>query len=166
MWNPTALLISVVSLSVAGAAWWTNREKLRLDLYNRRFDIYSHTLDFVHAIELWQPTESEKASASLQDSLEMQRIQKAFVKASREAQFLFDDDSGVQKTLEKVHADTIALIGYKRDLLPKLTGPDVVPAFGELERRQKQIYDSIPALERGMSKYLDFHGLSVWRSRK
>ncbi|MGA6950962.1 MAG: hypothetical protein WBP98_06385 [Candidatus Sulfotelmatobacter sp.] len=33
-----AVVISVVSVSIAFAVWRTSREKLRLDLYNRRFD--------------------------------------------------------------------------------------------------------------------------------
>jgi hypothetical protein len=93
-----ALAVSVVSVCFAGAAWWTSREKLRLDLYNRRFDVYSRTLDFYHALLSWEPTELEKAKTSLLDSPELGNTQKSFIKASREAQFLFDDDSGYRSS--------------------------------------------------------------------
>src|SRR5216684_1445740 len=97
-----AVVISVASAGVAFAAWRTSREKLRLDLYNRRFDIYSRTLDLLHILETWQPSELEKNSASLQQSPDLEKAQRAFVKASREAQFLFDDASGVHKLLEQM----------------------------------------------------------------
>src|ERR1700691_607728 len=98
-----ALAVSVASACFAGAAWWTGREKLRLDIYNRRFDVYSRALDFYQALLEWNPTGSEKTSTSLQDSPELRAMQRAFIKASREAQFLFDDDSGIHRRLEQMH---------------------------------------------------------------
>src|SRR5208283_3299593 len=88
-----ALAVSAASLCVAGLAWWINRERLRLDLYNRRFDVYSRTLDFYHALIEWKPTDLERTQTSLQDSPQLRNAQKAFIKGSREAQFLFDDAS-------------------------------------------------------------------------
>ena len=119
--------VSVVSACIAGAAWWTSREKLRLDLYNRRFETYSRTLDFYYALSDWTPTELEKASTSLQDSRELSKTQRAFIKASREAQFLFDDGSGIHQLLEQMHKDTVQFIGYRRDIAPRL-------ALGTLRR--------------------------------
>ena len=63
--------VSVFSVSIAGSAWWVSREKLRLDLYNRRFDIYLRTLDFWHALGDWKPTDQEKKFTTLQDSPEL-----------------------------------------------------------------------------------------------
>ena len=156
-----ALAVSVASLCFAGAAWWTSREKLRLDLYTRRFDVYSRTLDFYHAILEWSPADPGKTSASLQESSELRKAQTAFIKASRESQFLFDDDSGVHKRLEKMHDDTMGIIGYKRDLAPALNGPDLVRANQEFTERWKRVHASIPLLEKGMKKYLDFHSISA-----
>ncbi|MGC2285089.1 MAG: hypothetical protein WA542_07570 [Candidatus Acidiferrum sp.] len=155
-----ALAVSVVSVCFAGAVWWTSREKLRLDLYNRRFDVYSRTLDFYHALLGWEPTELETAKTSLRDSPELGNTQKAFIKASREAQFLFDDASGIQKQLEQVHTDTIWVIGYKRDLPRNSLDPSTrISAFNEFTERMNRINASIPLLEEKMSRYLDFHAL-------
>lgn len=157
-----ALAISIGSVCFAGAGWWTNREKLRLDLYNRRFDIYNRTLDLLHALEVWNPTASERASHSLQDSPDLDKTLKNFTKASRESQFLFDDDSGIHKQLEQMHSDAIAIIGYKRDLGPSFTGPDLATASLEHQKRSNQVLKTPPSLEKAMKKYLNFHALYRW----
>jgi hypothetical protein len=158
-----AVVISVVSACVAFAAWRTSREKLRLDLYNRRFDIYSRTLDLLHILETWNPSEREENSVSLEHSPELVKAQQAFVKASREAQFLFDDASGIHKLLEQMHADVIAVIGFKRDIGPKMRGAELVVENQKFTERLSRIYAVAPLLEKGMKKYLDFHALSAWR---
>jgi hypothetical protein len=109
------------------------------------------------------PTDSEKASTSLRESPELEKAQRAFTIVSREAQFLFDDASGVHKVLELMHGDTIAVIGFKRDIGPKLGPPEVIAENQKCDQRQQRIRDSVLLPEKGMKKYLDFHALSVWR---
>jgi len=156
-----ALGVSVLSAIFAGCAWWINREKLRLDLYNRRFDIYLKTLDFWYAMSEWSPTQREKDSAGLQDSRELRDCQKAFIKATREAKFLFDDKSGIQMLLEQMHSDAIGIIGYKRDLVPKLGPvPEMIkPSYDQFLERQQRLDRAIPMLEEKLAPYLDFHSL-------
>ena len=160
-----SLAISVASACFTGAGWWTGREKLRLDLYNRRFDIYSRVLDFVYALDDWNPTEAERNSSSLQDSADLVEAQRAFIKATRESQFLFKDNSGVHKLLEQMHADSAGIIGYKRDIARNaaFVGPDVPLQFNEFLKKKERIRSSIPPLEQAMSAYLDFHKLSLWK---
>jgi hypothetical protein len=157
-----ALAVSVISVSFAGAAAWTSREKLQLDLYNRRFDIYSRTLDLLHILDVWNPTASEKAAHSLQDSPELDKALKAFIKASRESQFLFDDDSGIQNQLEQMHSDAIAIIGYKRDIAPQFSGPELMTEHNKFQERLNRLHTAIPLLEGGMRKYLNFRSLYTW----
>ena len=158
-----ALAVSAGSACFAGVASWTSRERLRLDLYNRRFDVYSRTLDFYHALLGWKPTELEKATTSLQDSPELRTTQKAFIKASREAQFLFKDASGVKKQLEQIHTDTIGIIGCLRDSLPRLnSAPERILASQQCDECWKRFHEAIPSLEEKMSEYLDFHALLAW----
>ncbi len=158
-----ALAVSVASVCFAGGVWWTNREKLRLDLYNRRFEVYSRTLDFYHALLEWKPTEQEKSETSLRDSPELRTAQRAFIKASREARFLFDAVSGIQNQLEQMHNDSIAIIGYLRDFLPKLIGgPTFATENKKCDECWNRIHNGIPALEQKLSLYLDFHTLLNW----
>jgi hypothetical protein len=159
-----ALAVSVVSACFAGVASWTSRERLRLDLYNRRFEVYSRTLDLYHALLEWKPTETERMTTSLRDSPELRTTQRAFIKASREAQFLFKDVSGIKKQLEQIHSDSIRIIGYLRDFLPKLNGrPEFISANQECDECWKRFHEAIPSLEEKMSEYLDFHALLAWR---
>ena len=161
-----AFIVAVASACVAALAAWTNLQKLRLDLYNRRFDVYSRTLDFYHEISEWNPTELEKSSTSLSDSSELRATQRAFIKASREARFLFGENSEIQKLLEQMHKDTIGIIGYNRDFAPKIAGQTgmVLPAYKEFAERLNRIDESIPLLEKHLSGYLDFH--TIGRANK
>jgi len=154
-----ALAVSIGSLGFAGAGWWINREKLRLDLYNRRFDIYNRTMDLLHALEVWNPTSSEKQAHSLQDSSELEKALKAFTKASRESQFLFDNESGIHKQLEEIHSDAIGIIGYKRDIAPQFGGPELIAEESTFQERMKRFYVALPSLEKALKKYLNFHSL-------
>jgi hypothetical protein len=160
-----AFAISLASLLVAAGAFWTSREKLRLDLYNRRFDVYSRMLDYVHALDDWNPTDAERASHSLQDSADLDRTKRAFIKATREAQFLFKDKSGVHKLLEQMHTDSFGIIGYRRDIArnPGFVGPDALQAYNEFLKKLERMHASILPLEQAMSKYLDFHAVTSWR---
>jgi len=160
-----AFAVSLASLLVAAGAFWTSREKLRLDLYNRRFEIYGQVLDYVHALDDWNPTDAERASRSLQDFTDLKRTQRAFIKATREAQFLFKDESGVHKLLEQMHADSFGIIGHRRDIAPNLgtAGSDALPLCKEFDKKVERFHVSIGALEQAISKYLDFHAVTSWR---
>lgn len=87
----------------------------------------------------------------------------AFIKASREAQFLFDDASGIHKLLEQVHSDSIGVIGYKRDIAHHPAEPQqVITSYHDKEVRRQRFDNAIPLLEQKLAKYLDFHSLSAW----
>jgi hypothetical protein len=56
MTNPVAWMafaVSVVSALISGYAFWVDREKLRLELYAKRFDIYTRSVDFWHLFTEW-----------------------------------------------------------------------------------------------------------------
>jgi hypothetical protein len=67
-----------------------NRDKLRLDLFNRRFSIYQRTLVFYQALIVWKDTDEQKA------------LIPAFIEASREALFIFPRKSGVYEHLQRI----------------------------------------------------------------
>jgi hypothetical protein len=99
---------------------------------------------------------SEKIAAS--------GLRHAFIKASREARFLFDKDSGVQTQLDQIHADSFGIIGFRRDIAqnPGFSGPDILPPNNEFLKRLERVHSSISPLEEAMSKYLNFHAVSAW----
>jgi len=144
----------------SAAVWWTHRERLKLDLYKRRFDIYSRTLDLYHAFSDWTPSETEKNSMSLKNPSELRKAQQAFIKASREAQFLFDDPE-LQKHIAQIRDDFFHLIIYRRDIAPRLKDPKEIAENYEklfiepLHRIENSLNpDSSNSLEEKMSRYL------------
>lgn len=155
------IVIALASAVFAGFAWWTTKQELRLNLYNKRFEVYSRTLDMFHAIEGWEPTPAEKSATSLEDSSGFFETQKAFIKASREAGFLFGKNSDAQKLLVQMSADVIGIIGYKRDTLPRIGGEREMgtKAYNDFLERLGRIHSTIPKLENALRPYLDFHSI-------
>ena len=74
-----AVLVYIITRRQATTA----KEKLRLDLYEKRFAIYMRTLDFFDALVSWKDTEEQKTLIA------------PFYRSYREARFLFPDSSGV-----------------------------------------------------------------------
>jgi hypothetical protein len=68
--------------------------KLRLDLYNRRYHIFDSIFDFYDALIGWTGTPEQRAA------------QKRFFRASQEAAFLFKLESGIEKTLKRLHEES------------------------------------------------------------
>ncbi|MGO9613129.1 MAG: hypothetical protein ACLPX5_08845 [Dissulfurispiraceae bacterium] len=144
----------VTPVLVAWILWWQlkiNKDKLRLDLYNRRFDIYSKTLDFYQALLRFDPSVAKE---------QFNTLQKAFIKASRESQFLFDKESNVFAILEQIHSKSFKILGAK-ELLRELAGVDQDMFLKIEEERMEALRwiteDTIPRLEKEMARYLNFH---------
>jgi hypothetical protein len=83
-----SLLISFAAAAVSFRGWRDSREKLRLDLYNRRFEVYTRILDFYQELVLWN------------DKPEQFALVKPFITASREARFIFPSDSGIYEHIQ------------------------------------------------------------------
>ena len=86
----------------------------------------------------------------------------AFIKSTREAQFLFDD-SELQAQLSQIKDDTFKIIGYRRDIAPQLTVlKEVFPKHQKLLLEPLQRIEasldpsSNDSLEQKMSKYLTY----------
>jgi hypothetical protein len=152
------LVTGVVTIFLAYIAyqqWKTNQEKLRLDLYNRRFEVYSNTITFFQFLSELPPGER---------SDEFKKVHRAFIRSSRESQFLFSNESKVFEILEKIHSDSFKVIGFKA------IGTDV-SKLGNNEVFTKMQVDantvladfdsSIKKLETAMSQYLRFHDDAV-----
>jgi len=133
--------ISVVSASVAVAscliAWRqaiTSEEKLRFELYEKRFDVYSRSVDYLQVLTVWDGSDANQ---------DMRRL---FVKAMLESAFLFPPE--VSTILEEINLDSIKLIGLKDDKENFYNeGMDVLEKFN----------GRVSQLQTTMSPYLNFH---------
>lgn len=159
MYNFIALVVSAASACFAAAAWLTRRQMLRLELYKRRFDIYSRVLDLAGALLEWNPADPQ---TRLQDSQELMKRFEAFLKAGIEARFLFERNSGIKQAIDDMTRTASEMIGYRWEA-PESSfylSPQEAPKEARtLQENQKRFYDSIPRLEESLSKYLNFHAL-------
>ncbi len=89
----SAILIPAGAAIAAFLAWRVARDKLKLDLYDRRFAIYDAALDFYFL---------KDGQHATSDPETVERIKRKCIKACREAQFLFDRSSGVVEALDRV----------------------------------------------------------------
>src|SRR5665213_3562331 len=88
----TSVVASVIAVCAFVLAWWgwrDNRDKIRLDLFNRRFAIYQRVLVFYQELIVWEDREDQKA------------LIPPFIEATREALFIFPRKSGVYEYLQE-----------------------------------------------------------------
>jgi hypothetical protein len=144
------VLISLAAFVVALFSLVVNEEKFRLDLYNRRFDIYMRTVRFYQVLFKTDGRDTE-AFAALQNS---------FILASREAQFLFDPASGIYKLLDQLNRDSMTILGQKDR--PEGLPPEHQKANLEALSAAILRWDSsMEPLEAMMAPYLNYHYASA-----
>ncbi len=165
--NPT-LVISIATVAIAGVVAFVtrqvNRSKLRLDLYNRRFDIYSKTLDFFQMVLYFDPSKADLSERAKYDLLE-----KGFIKAQRESQFLFKRESkgSVFQLLEEFQQKARSMVTH-RELRQTMLSSDSeegrTASFTEYSNNAKWVRDDfIRLLENALSPYLDFQRIAgIW----
>jgi len=157
----TPVCITAFGAWIAWQQFRTNRDKLRLDLYQRRFHVYEATLSFYQAL-LGSP-----------EDLKMQEfdvLHKEFIKSCREAKFLFDPD--VVQLLEQFSIAGSVVVGFR---LEGANMRHVMPTFLELNKASNDAMSSLGklifVLEDAIFPYLNFrkitnHPLFEFRKNK
>lgn len=82
-------VIAICALVLTFRSWRDNRDKIRLDLFNRRFAIYQRVLVIYQELIVWQDRDDQKA------------LIQPFIEASREALFIFPRKSGVYEYMQE-----------------------------------------------------------------
>ena len=104
----SALLTPIIALFGAVIAffqWRVARNQIKIDLYDKRFAIYEASLIFYQKILTCTAETIKEESFNI--------AQKNFIKASREAQYLFAKDSGIFQLLQDWHTRSFKIIGFK-----------------------------------------------------
>jgi hypothetical protein len=138
--------VSILAFVVAFFALWVSADKLRLDLYNKRFDIYLRTLKFQQA--LFRTGKEDGTLAALQTD---------FMIASRESTFLFSPKSGVYDQLRKLlEASATIMQDISKELPPEMKSE-------HQEKRSAALVlwfgPGLETLENLMAPYLNFHNV-------
>ncbi len=141
------LSISFIVATITRAQWRTNQEKLRLDLYAKRFDIYMRTLDLHNALLAWN------------DEPEQVKLISPFYRAYRESRFLFPESAGVFRFMEEFSKHAFHITNFKEvrdgwgDAFPKEKADLALARTDHVN----WILTSISTLEDRIAPFLNFH---------
>ena len=139
--------IAAMALWIASRQSKTNVAKLRLDLYDKRFAIYEATLTFYQAL-------GGLPSTLLVDPF--LSLQRQFIKAHRESQFLFDADAGVFELLGQINIGSIKVVAAKTRA-HEMGGERAAKLIAEGNDFYMGIEKSINDLERTIGPYIRFN---------
>jgi len=144
----TAATIAFFANSIAKQQHKTNYNKLRLDLYQRRFAVYESTVMFYQV--LIGPTE-------LIESDDFREKQKNFIRCCRESQFLFEKEDGILELLEKLDSESFKITGFKQNgRKVAIHPPTFLDMNNDAEKGMAFFGVGIKELEHKLMKYLDF----------
>lgn len=132
--------------AISARQWRTNREKLRLDLYNRRFEIYIRVLGFYQELIQWE------------GSSEQVERQAPFIKAYAESRFMFPPQSGVYEYLKEFSGHAFKIVQFKKTVEALSSLPEETTKLAlERSNHANWILVSMAEIERKMGPYLNFH---------
>lgn len=136
-------LPTVMSIFLAYIAYQqmkTDKNKLKLDLYNKRFEIYTNTLKFYQELIGEEVTKETHIK---------------FINSKEASRFLFSKDVDIYKLLDEMHSQSFKVIGFKKH------GKDFVcdqETFLKSSKEMQQVLswfnEQIPELCKKMQKYL------------
>jgi hypothetical protein len=151
-------VVGLIALTVAWSQMRIASAKIKLDLYNKRFNIYLATLDYY-----------QSAYEKTQEDMKVKAI--AFIKSYRESLFLFDSKDGIYKTLERIK-DSGAAISTNKEANADNNWPlrHDQQAMYQLHQRSIEAYTQLDKdlklLEKQLAKYINFRvvrGWTFWR---
>jgi hypothetical protein len=143
-----AVLVSIVTACILLYAAYINDEKIRLNLYNKRFEVYSVTIDFYQALS------DLKYDQELPTNFNNMHLK--FIKSCLESHFLFKQDVyDVFKKMNQSAHDVIADKQHAKD-------DAEVGKILYVEGRKASEYwnEKSEALGELLFEYLDFQELS------
>lgn len=147
-----AFVPALVALFVAWVAWRQfklGRDKLRLDLYERRFAVYERTLTFYNAL-IAGSAESLQSESFFQLHLD-------FIKTCKESQFLFESDTGIFQLLEELQSRAFKVTGFKVHGCMVADHPETLLKMSNDATEAISYFDTaIKTLEREIAPYLNF----------
>ena len=155
----TAQDISRRQTAVAEQQARTAQEKLRLDLYDRRFDVYRNAMVFHAAITKWRNTGDRTKDYKTESNLLMPLLE-----ALRESYFLFPTASGIQNHLLMLQATSTIVIDLKQRIGRNFTDELDPVAPDTYESAMKFMLDSPEKLRQLFAPYLNFHEVKIAES--
>jgi hypothetical protein len=123
------------------------REKLRHDLFERRWNVFSSIFDYYYAIISWSGTSEQLAARD------------RFFKAYQESRFLFSKQSGIEGIMKELNEKGGKVIGFKENQQDFRADMDTnIKFFNEVQKIQTfDFEEGLTKLKSAMAEYLNFH---------
>jgi hypothetical protein len=158
MLQPIATIFaSLVVVGVTGYFAWHQREitkeqarlareRLRLDLYDRRFEIFTSIFDYYNAMIAWKGTPEQDEARS------------TFFRAYQESAFLFSAESGIEELLKTLNDQGNRVIGYKETANELRSDPKfAIEQFMQTQNIMVNVFeDGLAKLKVAIHPYLYF----------
>jgi hypothetical protein len=143
----STIVVAAYVAVISRRQWQTNHDKLRLDLYDRRFGIYLAVLDFYKALIVWKGTDAQVA------------LKMPFLQAYRESTFIFPAKSGVYELLTEFQRHAHNITEYE-GFVELFRSAAVLP-IKTTERLDSHawILKSIETIEEKMKPFISFDRL-------
>ena len=148
-----AALVSLATLTVGYTQMKIASAKVKLDLYNKRFNVYLSALEYYQA--MWKQTDGDLKEKGAE-----------FIKCYRESLFLFSEKSGVHETLTRIKNSGGIVSTYeelkKADAGINSHGPNIDALHTKSVDARDKIGEDLQNLEKQMAEYTDFKVIRGW----
>lgn len=119
-----------------------NKKKLKLELYNKRFEVYTDTLKFYQELIGEEITKETHLK---------------FINSKEAALFLFSRDPEIYKILDEIHSNSFKVSGFKKISTSLIGAPDeILKANNEMQQALSWTMERVPVLQKRLRKFLSF----------
>ncbi|MBC8784422.1 hypothetical protein [Pseudomonas fluorescens] len=145
-------VVGVIALFVAVAQMKIASAKVKLDLYNKRFNVYVATLEYY-----------QSAYGKIEGSMRVKSGE--FVKCYRESQFLFDKNDKIFDTLNRImtHGNQILVYEETQSGATKVSQETAYLLHEKSVDARLAFEKDLILLEEQLAKYINFKTISGWR---
>lgn len=141
-------VVGLIAVTVAWSQMRIASAKTKLDLYNKRFNVYMAALEF---------HQCASSGDGVKDKFDK------LTQAYRESLFLFEDKDGIRETLERIRKAGLSILTHH---VAKLDPNSAANIFKEFQTPAHDAYigmgEDISALEDQLKQYLSFHNVRGW----
>ena len=136
------IIISIILVYVAIQQMVTNRNKLKLELFNKRFEVYSSALTF------GQEVTSNECSTETHRDLK---------KKKESAYFLFSDNQNIYKLLDEMHTKSFIIKGFRESADELRNSPESFMRYQKDNEAALNFFSNVMTdLRLEMKNYLEF----------
>lgn len=159
----TTVFVAFATVVIAFATlgqFLVNRSKLRLDLYNKRFAIYSNTLALFQEVLTFNPS-----TASEEELIKYDLLEKDFIRSYRESQFLFEEESKVYQLLKEFFEREFRIVRFRgqSELVKQYTDDQILEATNKNQADLDWVLKFVDLLDKKIKPYLNFQkAVSIW----